>query len=246
MILLTVKGLSKRFGGLNVLNSVDLGIGEGETRLVIGPNGAGKTTLLRTLMGFDRADAGTITFEGRRIDELAAHDRRRRGLVLVWQTPQPVQDLTVEENMLLGGNPGLGIFRSLVLHSYAEASKTAVRETLARLGLADRAMRLARDLTHAERKLLEIGCGLVHDPKLLLLDEPTAGLSESEAARIGDLLSSLERRPAMLIVAHDIAFARRLNAPVMFLHEGCVLREGLIHELEADPIVRDAYFGNSQ
>jgi urea transport system ATP-binding protein len=245
MTLLIVSGLSKRFGGLNVLNSIDLRVDRGEVRLIIGPNGAGKTTLLRTLMGFGRADAGTIMFDGERIEALAPHNRRRRGVVLVWQTPQPVQDLTVEENVLLGATPGLGIFRSLLLHRYTPALKAAVRVTLEEVGLAKRATRMARDLSHAERKLLEIGCGLVHQPKLLLLDEPTAGLSESEAARIGDLFVSLERRTTMLIVAHDMAFARRLNARVTFLHEGRVLREGMIHDLEADPIVRDAYFGNT-
>jgi ABC-type branched-subunit amino acid transport system ATPase component len=245
MMRLTVNGLSKRYGGLTVLRDIDVSVRTGEMRLIIGPNGAGKTTFLRTLMGFVRGDAGTITFDGARVDALPPHHRRRRGMVLVWQTPQPVPDLTVEENVLLGGTPDLGIFRSLFLHTYGDASRAAAREALVRVGLIERATRIARDLSHAERKLLEIGCGLVHQPKLLLLDEPTAGLSESEAARIGDLLLSLEPRPTMLIVAHDIAFARRLDASVMFLHEGRVLREGPIEKLEADPVVRDAYFGNS-
>lgn len=245
MVVLDVSGLSKRFDGLEVLEDVRFHLSQGEARLLIGPNGAGKTTLLRALMGFTSIDTGAISFDGERIEKLPPYLRRQRGMVLVWQTPQPVPELTVEENLLLGALPGLGVGRSLFVRRYRPKLMASVRKTLKDIGLLQRADTLATNLTHAERKLLEIGCGLAHRPKLLLLDEPTAGLSESEAAHICELLLVLKQQTTMLIVVHDMAFARRLQVPLMFLHEGRILRHGTLDEIEQDPVIRDAYFGRT-
>jgi len=243
MSLLVIRGVSKMFGGLAVLKSVSLDVDQGQFRLLIGPNGAGKSTLLKMIGGLLRPDTGEILFASHRVESAPPQARHASGIRLIWQTPNLIDELSAEENVLLSYCGAVGIIRSAALHQYSDRAKNAVKTALAGVRLERRANVQAAKLAHAERKLLELGCGIVGQPRLLLVDEPTAGLSEREAQTVTDVLLSLKGSVAALIVAHDMLFTRRLDAPVTFLHMGTVVREGSMDTLVADPLVRAAYFG---
>lgn len=243
MTTLWARDVSKHFGGVSVLRGVSLTVRSGEMRVLIGANGAGKTTLLRILAGLLRADSGTIYLSGQRIDGWAAHRRHKLGMGFVWQTPAVVNRLSAQDNLFAAYLGGVSALRSVSLHRYGSTAQLAVDSMLERLGLARRALVRAGELSHAERKVLEIGCGLVRRPDVLLIDEPTAGLSERQSEDVSELLLSVHDAIAMVVVSHDLTFVRRLGAMVTFLQDGAILREGSIDTLDADPAVRTSYFG---
>ena len=235
------------FDGLTVLDGLSLALAPGETRFIIGPNGAGKTTLLDVITGRTRPHAGTVRFEGHDLTRLQEHDIARLGIGRKFQTPTVFPSLTTLENLevVVGAHRGM----RGALGRLTGSQRDAVDETLALIGLEERAGVRAGALAHGEKQWLEIGMLAVQQPTLLLLDEPVAGMTRGERDKTGALLERLRRaRPdrTMVVVEHDMAFVRQFARTVTVLHLGRVLSEGTIDEVQGDPRVVEAYLGHGR
>jgi ABC-type uncharacterized transport system ATPase subunit len=234
--ILRTEKLTKRFQGLLANDGIDFALASGELRCVIGPNGAGKTTFISMISGHLPATAGSIWYRGERITELPVTARVRRGIVRKFQTPSVFDNLTVQENVELG-----------VLASARRARDVRARiaRVLKLVRLEEAAETLAVNLSHGQRQWLEIGLLLANNAELLLLDEPTAGMTVEETAATGALVRQLigELDVAAIIIEHDINFIRSLRAPITVLHLGRVLVEGSFDEIERNQEVREVYLG---
>ena len=241
--LLEVRGLTVDFDGFRALDDVDLTVAEGELRFLIGPNGAGKTTLVDVITGLTRATEGDVRFAGASITRTREHRIVRLGIGRSFQTPTVFDSLTVAENLDLAESfrrPIVGLLRR------ARRVSDAVAATLDDIGLAAVATRPAGELSHGQKQWLEIGMLLVQDPKLLLLDEPVAGMSPQERLDTGALIQRLAGERTIVVIEHDMAFLRRFARTVTVLHEGKILCEGSVAEVQADPRVREVYLGRSR
>lgn len=240
--LLSVRGVRVSFDGIRVLESPDLTIQEGELRFLIGPNGAGKTTLLDVISGKTRPQQGTVLFGGavsvlkQRPEQLARH-----GLARKFQTPSVFPSLTVAQNLALAASERDRL--PALLRMAPPQVREVVAATLAQTGLELLAKVPAGQLAHGQQQWLEIGMLLVQRPRLLLLDEPVAGLTRAERERTADLLQGIAGQCALLIVEHDMAFVRRFQATVTVLHRGSVLTEGPLAMVQQDARVIDVYLG---
>jgi ABC-type uncharacterized transport system ATPase subunit len=234
--LLRTEGLTKRFEGLLANDGINFRLASGELRCVIGPNGAGKTTFISMISGHLAPTAGTIWYRGERITHIPVPARARRGIGRKFQTPSVFDDLSVLENVELA---------VLASPSRARAITERIERVLGLVRLQDEAATLARNLSHGQRQWLEIGLLLANDARLLLLDEPTAGMTAEETVATGELVRRLirELEVAAIIIEHDINFIRGLRAPVTVLHLGRVLVEGSFGEIERDAKVREVYLG---
>jgi ABC-type uncharacterized transport system ATPase subunit len=233
--LLRAEGLTKRFQGLLANDRVDFRLARSELRCVIGPNGAGKTTFISMISGHLRPTAGDIWYEDERITQLPVAARAKRGIGRKFQTPSVFDNLSVLENIELA--------------ALASARGPGVRARIARVlrlvRLEPQADVLARNLAHGQRQWLEIGLLLANEAKLLLLDEPTAGMTAEETSATGELIRQLivELQVAAIIIEHDINFIRSLRAPITVMHLGRVLVEGTFEEIERNLEVREVYLG---
>jgi branched-chain amino acid transport system ATP-binding protein len=241
---LELRGIGKRFGAFTALDDVGFAVGEGEAVGLIGPNGAGKTTLFNVITGFLRPDAGRVAFAGQAIDHLAPARRVARGLARTFQTAMVFPGLTARENiaMAVRRHRGDGLRWLGAGRRAAEAEQIAAR-LLDQAGLSHRAGTLLRDMSHGERRIIDALMPLALAPRLLLLDEPTAGLTEAEAARLMDILRRNHAGTALLLVAHDmdIVFGHCDRVVVMAL--GRVIRSGIPAAVREDAEVRRAYLG---
>jgi branched-chain amino acid transport system ATP-binding protein len=234
--LLDLKGVSKRFGGLRAVSDLDLAVGRGELRCLIGPNGAGKSTVFKLIMGFERPTTGAITFDGAGIDAWPTWRRARQGLSIKMQIPGVYPELTVEDNMRVAAQH----------HVRGQQMEEAIARLLARVGLSGTGHMLTKNLSHGEQQWLEIGMALSVNPKLLLLDEPTAGMGPGETAATGQLIESLNADGVtILVIEHDMALVRQIARTVTVLHLGRIFAEGTIAEIEANPAVTDIYLGRT-
>jgi urea transport system ATP-binding protein len=243
--IMNVRQVTVGFDGFTVLDSLDFTIGYGELRFLIGPNGAGKTTLLDIMTGKTRPHRGEVIFDGR-IDVrlFSEHELVRHGIGRKFQTPAIFPSLTVGENLeVAAGFRGSALRLFRVLPAPTNAS---IAETLERVGLNHRRQARAGTLAHGEKQWLEIGMLLVQAPKLLLLDEPVAGMTRRERDRTGELLREIARERAVLVVEHDMAFVRQFATTVTVLHLGKVLCEGPMDDVQADPRVIEVYLGPSR
>ena len=230
--ILRVGGLQKRFGGVLALDDVSLDLAEGELHAVIGPNGAGKTTLIHLLSGALKPSAGTIVLDGRDIAGLAMHRRVRLGVARSYQITSLFPNFTVLENL------------ALALQAAGVAGDHGrVRAELDAVGLSGRADRLAGELAHGERRQLELGLTLATGARILLLDEPMAGMAPDEAGHILGLLETLKRRRTILLVEHDMDAVFRLADRISTLVYGRVIASGSPDEVRRHPEVRRAYLG---
>src|SRR5690606_37577290 len=225
--LLEIRDLSVVFDGFRALDGVDLTVAKGELRFLIGPNGAGKTTLIDVITGLTRPAAGTVRFAGTDLAGRREHEIVRLGVGRTFQTAVVFEELTVVENLDLAASFRRPLWRLLRRRRGVD---DAVREALAVTGLTELAERPARVLSHGQRQWLEIGMLLVQRPRLLLLDEPVAGMSRDERARTGELLTEIARGHTVVVVEHDMEFLRRYASRVTVLHEGRVLTEGSVDE----------------
>lgn len=241
--ILSVRDLSVEFDGFRALDHVNLDIEEGELRFLIGPNGAGKTTLVDCVTGLTHPTEGQVVFEGRALGTMGEHRRVRLGMGRSFQTPTVFEKLTVLENLDLADS-----FRKSLpsLFLRRRGVSDGVTETLRRVGLEHAAERPAGALSHGQKQWLEIGMLLVQRPKLLLLDEPVAGMSPQERLDTGELLHQLEGEHTVIVIEHDMAFLRRFARKVTVLHEGKIISEGSVEHVQADPIVREVYLGRSR
>jgi branched-chain amino acid transport system ATP-binding protein len=242
---LSVRGLTRRFGGVVAVSDVDLDIAPGERRAVLGPNGAGKSTLFNLIAGADRPTSGSIEIFGSDVTHLGARRRTRMGLSRTFQTSRLLTGLTVADNLYLAaiGVDG-GRFRQLRTGRDA-AARDRARTTAASVGMTDRLDTLAGDLSHGEQRQLEIGLALIAEPRLLLLDEPAAGLSRAERQLLTQLLLSLDREVTLLLIEHDMDVALTVAERVTMMHDGVVIVDGTPAEIRADQRVHDLYLGRA-
>ena len=241
--MIETRGLRRRFGGIDALAGVDLLVAEGERRALIGPNGAGKTTLFNVLTGELAATGGEVRLAGADIGALRPWQRARRGLARMYQRNELFDPLSARENVRLALAASRGTYRPL--SSIARADRAAADELLDRVGLAGKGSTLARALSHGERRQLELALALAQGPRVLLLDEPTAGMSPRETDRIAELIASLDRALTLLIVEHDMDVVFRLADRISVLHEGRVIAEGTPDHIRGDSLVHDVYLGKA-
>jgi branched-chain amino acid transport system ATP-binding protein len=241
--MIEVRDLRRAFGGVVAIDGVSLTIAEGERRAVIGPNGAGKTTLVNVLAGETDPTDGTIRFGGRDITRLRPWQRARLGLAHVYQRTELFAPLSARDNVGLAVAAHRGPYR--VFRSAPRAENVESDELLERVGLGGRERVAARALSHGERRQLELAVALAQRPRVLLLDEPTAGMSPLETARITDLIASLDRSLTLLIVEHDMDVVFRLADRVTVLHEGRVIADGTAADVRGDVRVHDVYLGKA-
>ena len=242
---LAITGLQKSFGGLPATNDVSLEVMPGERRLIIGPNGAGKTTLFNLIAGDLRPDAGTIHLFGENISRFPTHRRAHRGLARTFQIITLFTADTLEHNIVLAQlglsparwNPFTPLARRTEL--YAEA-----RSILARVGLEHLARRPIGEVSYGEKRRVEIAMALAQKPKLLLLDEPLAGLSREERAAVKALIAGIPREVTLVMIEHDMDTALDLAERITVLHYGSVIVEGTRAEVVADPKTREVYLGH--
>ena len=242
--LLSVRGLRKRFGGLIATDSVDLDVVEGEIHALIGPNGAGKTTLLTQLFGELSHDAGEIRLEGEPIDTLATPERVQRGLARTFQINQLLPDFSMLDNVALAVQARQGhSFRFFADARRDKGLRQRAREHLTTAGLAHRAEVRVADLSHGEQKQLEFAIALACEPRILLLDEPMAGLGHAESEQMVAMLSGLKGRVTMLLVEHDMEAVFALADRISVLVYGRIIATGTAQEIRDNADVRTAYLG---
>jgi branched-chain amino acid transport system ATP-binding protein len=241
--MLEVAGLTKRFGALLASDAITFDVRDGETHAVIGPNGAGKTTFISQLAGNLRPDAGRIRFAGEDITSLSAPKRARRGLARSFQITSLYQEFTALQNVALAvqAQSGLlGFWRDARRDpALIDPAKTILEE----VGLAGRADTLAGNLAHGEQRQLEMAMVLATRPRLLLLDEPMAGMGHDESQRLIELLSRLKRRQTIILVEHDMDAVFRLADRISVLVYGRIVATGTPEEIRANEEVRRAYLG---
>jgi urea transport system ATP-binding protein len=241
--LLELRGVVVDFDGFKAVGGVDLTIEKGELRFLIGPNGAGKTSLIDVITGLSKPSEGTITFDGQSLAGISAAKRVRLGIGRSFQTPTVFDSLTVVENLDLAETYR---FRLAAMLGIRKGLSDGVVATLERIGLQAQAYRPAAVLSHGQKQWLEIGMLLVQRPKLVLLDEPVAGMSGSERQATGELLQELAADHTVVVIEHDMAFLRRFARSVTVLHEGKILSEGSVDYVQGDPRVREVYLGRAR
>jgi len=243
---LRVCDVSVTFDGVRALDHLTLAIDEGELRCIIGPNGAGKTTLMDVVTGKTRPTGGRVLFgadPARDLTSLAPHRIARLGVGRKFQRPTVFPGHSVCENLELSVSAREGLVRTL-LRRLGPDERAVVDAILVQVGLEDRANVRAETLSHGEKQWLEIGMLLAQRPKLLLVDEPVAGMTQAETERTAALLSSLAGAHTVVVVEHDMEFVRSIARRVTVLHEGRVLAEGTLAEVQADARVVEVYLGS--
>ncbi len=241
--LLYLDGVTVSFDGFKALNGLSLLIDHGEVRSIIGPNGAGKTTMMDVITGKTHPDAGTVFFDGKvdltKLDETAIANL---GIGRKFQKPTVFENLSVLENLELAQKSPRGTWRTLFAALDTE-KRDRIAETLRLIGLAGRERALAGALSHGQKQWLEIGMLLIQDQRLLLLDEPVAGMTDRETEATAELILSLAGERTLIVVEHDMEFVRSLNTRVTVLHEGSVLADGSIEHVQSQPTVIEVYLG---
>jgi branched-chain amino acid transport system ATP-binding protein len=244
--LLAIGGLTRHFGALSALAGVSLTVATRERRAIIGPNGAGKTTLFNVITGQLEPSAGSILFDGEPVEGLPPHVLARRGMGRSFQRTNLFPKLSVLENLrLAAAADGRGSYNLIGGVERLRAPIERARATAEAVGLSERLGDVAGSLSYGEQRQLEVGVVLATGPKLMLLDEPTAGMSPEETARMTRMLEGLPREVTMLIIEHDMDVVGSLAERVTVLHYGEVLTEGTFDEVKRDPRVYEVYLGSA-
>ena len=233
--------LRREFGGIKALAGVSLKVAEGERRAIIGPNGAGKTTLFNVLTGELEPTAGEVRLAGENVTGRRPHELARRGVARMYQRNELFDPLPARDNVAIAVAAAAGPYRPF--RSPPASELVSADELLERVGLGARAETPARALSHGERRQLELAVALARRPRVLLLDEPTAGMSPAETARITELIASLDRSLTLVIVEHDMDVVFRLAERITVLHEGRVIAEGTPAQVRGDTLVNEVYLG---
>ena len=243
--ILRLRGVGRRFGGVHAVRDVDLDVHPGERRALLGPNGAGKTTLFNVVSGEFPPTAGRVELFGRDVTTMPARTRAKLGLTRTFQTSRLFLGLTVEDNLYLAvlGVRG-GHLRPVRLPGRDGALRKRARDLAARVGLEDRLGTVVGSLSHGEQRQLEVGMARAGDPKIMMLDEPAAGLSRGERLALTELLLTLERDVTLVLIEHDMDVALRVAERVTMMHDGRVIVEGTPAEIRANQLVHDLYLGS--
>jgi len=242
--LLEVSGVSVSFDGFRAINNLSFQIAKAEMRAIIGPNGAGKTTFMDIVTGKTKPDEGYILWGDKSISLLGLSEARiaREGVGRKFQKPTVFEDQTVQENLLMSLKNQRGPFRVL-FYKPRKADLERVDALAAEIGLTDALLRKSGELSHGQKQWLEIGMLLAQEPRLLLVDEPAAGMTPAEREHTTNILVEAAKTRAVVVVEHDMEFVRRLGCKVTVLHEGSVLAEGSLDHVTANQDVIDVYLG---
>jgi urea transport system ATP-binding protein len=243
--ILEINDVTVSFDGFKALNNLNFRLQPGELRVVIGPNGAGKTTFLDTITGKVKPTSGEVFFKGKNLRSYSEHQIARMGIGRKFQTPRVYHQLTVQENLELAGNPHKNLWSTLFGKSTPQSQRDVVL-LLETIGLTPKANLRAELLSHGEKQRLEIGMLVAQSPELLLVDEPVAGLTDEETAEVGNLLLRLAENHSVIVIEHDMEFVRQIAQQVTVLHEGTVLCEGLMEQVQTDARVIEVYLGREE
>jgi branched-chain amino acid transport system ATP-binding protein len=249
MTMLDIRNVTKKFGSLVAVDDVSMRVAPGELRAIIGPNGAGKTTFFNMISGFFTPTAGEIVFDGATVTNLPVTKRVAMGMARTFQITEIFPELTVRENIRIGVESAQG-FRLrfwLGAHHTAEVDR-GIEEALTQTGLTGKADRLVGELSHGDQRAAEIATALTLKPRLLLLDEPTAGMGEHETYAVANLIRRLHRNSAytIVLIEHDMRVVFNLADKITVLGEGKMLAEGTPAEIAGNPIVQEAYLGKAE
>lgn len=242
--LLHVDSISVSFDGFKAINDLSFEIGDNELRAIIGPNGAGKSTFMDIITGKTRPDAGDVLW-GEKSTSLirkSESDIARLGIGRKFQRPTVFEDQTIEDNLMMALKNKRGPFATL-FYVFSNSDKAKVLELAKDIGLDNELFRLAGELSHGQKQWLEIGMLLAQEPKLLLVDEPAAGMTKQERNRTVKLLKQMAKSHAVVVVEHDMEFIQNLDCRVSVLHEGSVLAEGSLEHVTQNQEVIDVYLG---
>ncbi|MFL5829758.1 MAG: ABC transporter ATP-binding protein [Solirubrobacteraceae bacterium] len=242
--LLRVRRLTRYFGAVAAVDNVDFEVVPGERRAVLGPNGAGKTTFFNLIAGDLAPSSGEIELFGRDVTGLAVARRARLGLGRTYQTSRVLGGLSVADNLYLAVLGAGGGHLRVLRGRQTDARRVQAGEVAERVGLSDRLDALAGSLSHGEQRQLEIGLALAPSPRLLMLDEPAAGLARAERLRLTEMLVGLEPEVTLIIIEHDMDVALTVARRVTMLHQGQLLLEGSAQEIRASKLVHDLYLGS--
>ncbi len=241
MAILEIQNVTKFFGGFKAIDNLSLSVDEGELRCIIGPNGAGKTTLFGLISGYLQPDRGRILFRGGVLNGLSVAQISQRGIGRKFQSPMVFGELSVLENVRVAIQ-GKASLRHLLFARNGRVS-AKVEETLGLIELTEKRHLPAQFLSHGEKQWLEIGMVLATQPRLLLLDEPTAGMTPAETHKTAQLIRHISQQMTTVVIEHDLKFIREIGQVVTVLHHGAILAQGPIDEIAEDQQVRQAYLG---
>ncbi|HEU0149459.1 MAG TPA: urea ABC transporter ATP-binding protein UrtD [Bradyrhizobium sp.] len=238
---LTIDGIGVDFEGFKAVKGVSLIIEEGELRVLLGANGAGKTTLMDLISGKTKSTEGRVFLHDTDITNWEEHRIARAGVGRKFQIPSVFKELTVRRNLEVASCKNPGVFANL---GFGFPARAKVDEVLELIGLTEDSDRVAAYLSHGQTQWLELGLVITQDPKIILLDEPTAGMTQAETHKTSLIVNNLRGRHTIIVVEHDMAFVREIAERITVLHLGQVLAEGSVAEIEINPRVREAYLGS--
>jgi urea transport system ATP-binding protein len=240
---LDLQAINVSFNGFKALNDLSLSVRKGELRCLIGPNGAGKTTALDIICGKIKPTSGSVTFDGTGLNDLEEHEIARAGVGRKFQVPSVFRELTVCENLEVARARRTGVWRNLRWDDQ-RASQQAIGTLAELIGLADQLKQPAVHLSHGQTQWLEIGMLIAQDAELILMDEPTAGMTAQETRKTAELLAGLKGKHTLIVVEHDMGFVKAIGDVISVMHLGHLLAEGTAAEVEAHPEVKRAYLGS--
>ena len=243
--ILEIKGLVIRVSGFTILDDLDFSIEENELRVLLGPNGAGKTTLIDMISGRYKPSGGKIYFQGTDITGWTAHRIFRRGISRKFQVPNLYETLSVFDNVMVSLQGHRRVYRCL-FHKHTPQDRDRIWEILEFIGLEDKAYDPADTLSHGERQWLELGMLVAANPKLLLLDEPTTGMTEEGKHKTAELIVKIAENHTVLLVEHDMHVVRQIAKKVTVLHQGKILAEGPLDDVVANEDVKEVYLGKGK
>jgi branched-chain amino acid transport system ATP-binding protein len=241
--ILRLRGVGRRFGGLDAVRDVDLDVAQGERRAILGPNGAGKTTLFNVISGDMPATSGTIEFLGQDIGAIPAPGRTRLGMGRTYQKSRLFLGLTVEDNLYLAVLGSRSGHQRMLRKAIDDEMRARARELAATVGLESQVSSLVGAISHGEQRQLEVAMARATEPKLMLLDEPASGLSRGERVALTDLLLELDKSITLILIEHDMDVALRVAQSVTMMHDGRKIVEGTPDEIRANELVHELYLG---